>query len=138
MSRATVKRLVLCALVVISAATLIWHGSHLNWAASYQSGTLTVTALVFLLYSCLSLTPYGLLWVLSRFQYRSPLTYGAQFLLVAAPASLLLTSWTRDTEGWGDFLITLLQIVIALALLGFAFRSERRAGRLPNQRLERP
>jgi O-antigen/teichoic acid export membrane protein len=138
MSSAGVKRFVLGALVVISAATLIWRGSCLDWASSYRSRTLTVTALGFLLFSLVSLTPYGLLWVLSQFQYRNPLTYGIQFLLVAAPASLLLTSWRYETEGWGDFLVTLLQIAIALALLGFAFWYERRARRLPNQRLERP
>ena len=135
---ATVKRSVLVALIAVSAATLLWRASALDWVASYRSGSLVATVLVFLLFSLIWVAPYGLLWVLAQFHFRRPLTYWVQFALVVAPALLLSTPRTHGTDGLGDFLVSLLQIAIAVGLIACAFWMERRSGRLPNQRLERP
>ena len=107
-------------------ATLLWQVLHFDWTTVRRS---PVILLVFLFFTAVALAPYGLLWLLTQFKYRSTVWRLLEFVLITAPAGLLLTPWRAEMEGWLDFLVPVAQTAVAVVFIALAYWHERRVVR---------
>ena len=118
MSRSNFQRPLMVPISAASLLTVAYYARGITDGPSVSVKTFPTTVLLYLLTALLALSPYGMLWIILGYGFRTPAAPLTAFIPVTAPAPILfLFVWRGGLEGWQYFLVPGIQLIIAIVLL---------------------